>query len=135
MRMKKMLLLVLSVGLICETASQNTKQTISHLIKHIDTCEFYSVMPEEALQSYILQKNKGELELLIIEHIINPDFPFNHIKGGQDSTLTCKDMSVIKQHYEKWWRKMKKYSMRKIKSLRNQSDPLYGTNYSWTTYN
>lgn len=133
MKMKKMLLLALSIGLICEAASQNTKQMISQLIKHIDTCRFYSVIPENSLQSSIQQKNIGELNLLIVEHLINPDFSFDHIKGVNSSTLTCEDMGVIKQHYEKWWRKMKKYSMKKIKKMRNQNGPLDKSIYFWTT--
>ena len=101
---------------------------IPYLIQHIDdsllqmsSCEL------DPYSSYIPSVLIGECVVKYIEKIVNPEFAFERItKNGIGYSLTIDDMIIIKELYEKWWKKAKE-----SQQYPTSGSALDGTIFKW----
>ncbi|MBQ6725970.1 MAG: hypothetical protein IJQ89_05260 [Bacteroidales bacterium] len=118
---------VRSVDTIPEVSIPVGIDKIPELISKIDSNHFWSTCcPIPLYSSTIPSVYIGEYMAKAIEISVNPNFEYETItKSGQYYSLTCEDMKIIKELYEKWWERKKKNPNYKGSAL--SSSP-----YSWS---
>ena len=101
---------------------------IPYLIQHIDDSLLQmSSCDIDPYSSYIPSVLIGECVVKYIEKIVNPEFAFERItKNGKYYSLTIDDMIIIKELYEKWWKKAKESQQYPISGR-----ALDGTIFKW----
>lgn len=101
-----------SVDTIPEISIPVGRDKIPELISKIDSNHFWSTCcPIPLYSSTIPSVYIGEYMAKAIEISVNPNFEYETItKYGQYYSLTCEDMKIIKELYEKWWERKKKNS-------------------------
>ena len=74
----------------------------------------------------------GTQVVLSIERLLNPHFTYNLILSSKNgSNLTLYDYYQIQSLYVEWWTNVNRYSIHKIRRLRDKKNPLDGSNYSF----
>lgn len=114
--------------------SQSFKQRIDELIESSGGCEYVSILPSDSVPETIPSLVWTELYFLLLEHELNPESSCNKLVKQNDSLfcdIKCEDYVKIKQLYNNWWKRNRRYGKNTIRKKYRIEGALVGSVYKW----